>query len=81
MSRASRSLIFLLVVSACAQQQPATQPKQPPPGANVVLGDQLLFPIRAKLGPFSAQERAAAASARLDRLIKNVLISPGRHYD
>ncbi len=74
-SRAPRFVIFLFALCACAQP-PATQQKQSPPIANVVVGNQTLFPIRVKLGPFSPEERAAAASARLDRLVTNVLISP-----
>ena len=69
------SLTLTLVLAAFAQPSQSVQ-KQEPPG-NVVVGDRTLFSIRVRLGPFPAAERAQAASVKLARLVKDVLVSPG----
>jgi small-conductance mechanosensitive channel len=70
-------MAFLLVL--CAYAQPHPQAKSPyKSSANVVVGDQILFPIRTTLGPFSPADRAAAASVRLSRLARDVRIAPGK---
>ena len=56
------AIMLLCVSTGYAQQQPQAAQK---PTANVAVGDQSLFTIRARLGPFAEEERAAAASQRL----------------
>jgi len=56
----------LLVFCAQAQEPPA----------NVVAGDQTVFVVQARLGPFSPADRAAATSKKLAQLTKDVSISP-----
>ncbi|HEY1947668.1 MAG TPA: mechanosensitive ion channel domain-containing protein [Bryobacteraceae bacterium] len=73
-SRSLRSVVFLLVCCACAQQNPQTNADHKTT-ANVTVGDQILFPIRTRLGPFSPENRAKAASTKLERLMKDVSIS------
>ncbi|WP_263357600.1 mechanosensitive ion channel family protein [Acidicapsa ligni] len=69
------SLSLLLCVPAFAQtsSQPAQNSQTP---SAVVVGDQTLFSIRTRLGPFSAPERAEAATKRLENLVKDVEINP-----
>jgi small-conductance mechanosensitive channel len=79
MSKTRAIVVFLLTSWLCA---PVFAQAPPQPGSNadsasmVTVGDQTLFPIRANLGPFSASERAIAASKRLADLAKEVSISP-----
>jgi small-conductance mechanosensitive channel len=40
------------------------------------VGDQALFEIRAKLGPFTAQQRAQAVNGKLALLVKNLSVKP-----
>ena len=47
----------------------------PQPGATVRIGDQSLFSIEVPLGPFSAADRASAATRRLNALIRDYTIS------
>jgi small-conductance mechanosensitive channel len=70
-------MAFGLALCAWAQIQP--QAKSPySRSANVVLGDQILFPIRTTLGPFSPADRAAAASLKLTRLARDLEIDPNK---
>jgi small-conductance mechanosensitive channel len=73
-SRSLRFVMFLLACCACAQQNPQTNVDHKPT-ANVTVGDQILFPIRTRLGPFSPEDRAKAASTKLERLMKDVSVS------
>ncbi len=43
--------------------------------ASVVVGDQTLFAIRSKLGPFSAEYRAKAASAKRKDIVNDVRLA------
>jgi small-conductance mechanosensitive channel len=69
-----RFLLSLLIGCAYAQQNPppAAAPKTQ---AMVKLGDQTLFPVLVRLGPFSAADRAQAASSKLERLMKDVSVA------
>jgi small-conductance mechanosensitive channel len=62
----------VLVVSALGQQTP--QKATAAPGAPVALDGRTLFTVQTSLGPFSAQERAAATSARLLALAKDLTV-------
>jgi small-conductance mechanosensitive channel len=73
-SRSLRFVMFLLACCAWAQQNPQTNADHKP-ATNVTVGDQTLFPIRTRLGPFSAEDRAKAASTKLERLMKDVSVS------
>jgi small-conductance mechanosensitive channel len=66
--RKTALLCLPLFIQFCAQAQ------EPP--ANVIAGDQPIFAIQTRLGPFSPAERAAAANRKLARLIEDVSISP-----
>jgi small-conductance mechanosensitive channel len=76
-----RAVVALLAALAAAPQGPARQaPQQPAPadtgrsapaGAPVVFHGDTLFRIRASLGPFTAADRAAAVSDRLERVAKD----------
>ena len=72
---ALRLLPLLLVLGASGQQLSQTNQKHEAP-ANVFVGDQTLFAIRTRLGPFSPAERASTASSRLAALVKDVSVSP-----
>jgi len=69
MSKVRRGIaIASVVVCLCA----AARAQAPPPAsateAPVVVGDRTLFTIRTSIGPFTAQERAEAAAARLSNV-------------
>jgi small-conductance mechanosensitive channel len=73
----SRSLRFILFFLACcthAQQTPQSPPAQKTP-AMVKVGDQSLFPVQVRLGPFSPEDRAHAASTKLEHLVKDVSVN------
>ncbi len=70
------AVALLMFAAAAYGQQPVQPDHKLEPPANVLLGEQTLFAIRTRLGPFSQAERAAAASRKLARLMKDVLISP-----
>jgi small-conductance mechanosensitive channel len=72
---ATTALALTFVLCAFAQQPPAPAQKQEAAG-NVVIGDRSLFSISTRLGSFAAAERADAASAKLARLVKDVLVGP-----
>lgn len=61
------SLLYAGAPPTLAQE--AIPPK--PVGAQVVFGDETMFVLYDKLGPFTAQERALAVSDRLARLAKD----------
>jgi small-conductance mechanosensitive channel len=53
-----------------------TAPAQTPPASfPVVVQGHTLFTVQTSLGPFTAQERAAAASARLSRVAQDLTVS------
>ncbi len=56
---------------------PADTTRQAPSGAPVVFKRDTLFLIQASLGPFTAADRAAAVSSRLQRVARN----PALHRD
>ena len=60
-----------LVVSLCA----VAWAQAPPGAAPVVVQDRTLFTVQTSLGPFTAQERAAATSERLTRIAKDLTAS------
>ena len=60
-----------LTTAAFGQSAPT---KAAEPGAPVTLDGHTLFTVRANLGPFSAADRAAATSARLLALAKDLTI-------
>ncbi|MES1258550.1 MAG: mechanosensitive ion channel family protein [Acidobacteriota bacterium] len=71
------SLQPLLVWSVFAQLPPSP-PAASGPEPVVVIGDQRLFPIRTRLGPFSAEERAAAANEKLRRVVRDLRVDVSR---
>ena len=81
MSRNDTSLLLLIVVlmtpaSLWGETGPPSRvisqpPPSSPPGAPVVIGDDTVFAIYDKLGPFTPQERAQAITQRLARLVKD----------
>lgn len=64
--------IWVMLVALAWGQTAAKQE----PSANVAVGDQVLFAIRTRLGPFSAAERATTVSQNLARLAADVLVTP-----
>jgi small-conductance mechanosensitive channel len=81
MSRNDTCLLLLIVVlmtptSLWGETGPPSPvisqtPPSLPPGAPVVIGDDTVFAIYDKLGPFTPQERAQAITQRLARLAKD----------
>jgi small-conductance mechanosensitive channel len=74
----SRSLRFILFFLACcthAQQAPQSPPAAQKTPAMVKVGDQSLFPVQVRLGPFSPEDRAHAASTKLEHLVKDVSVN------
>jgi small-conductance mechanosensitive channel len=67
-------LLLLLPLGAYSKQGPPATSE--PKGSRVSVGDQALFEIRTKLGPFSTEERAQAADSKLARLVKDLTVSP-----
>jgi small-conductance mechanosensitive channel len=61
---------LLLLLAGSAVGQTAQDTTQQPPGAPVVLHGDTLWVVRAPLGPFTPQDRAAAVLARLTRLAR-----------
>jgi len=47
---------------------------QPPEGSPVALNGQTILTIRTSLGPFSAEDRARAASDRLERAARDLTV-------
>src|SRR6476469_2485133 len=68
-------LAVTLVLFAYGQPPPQTGSSQKP-APNVTIRGRLLFPILTKLGPFSAEDRAKAASKKLEHLSRDVLTDP-----
>lgn len=64
---AVRGLIIFLSAVAWAQAPPGTAP--------VVVQGRTLFTVQTSLGPFTAQDRAAATSERLTRIAKDLTAS------
>jgi small-conductance mechanosensitive channel len=66
-------LLWLAAAPAAASQAPQEAPR--PVGAPVILRRDTVFHVHARLGPFSAPERARAVSERLARVAANPLLS------
>ena len=60
-----------LIVSLCA----VAWAQAPPGAAPVVVQGRTLFTVQTSLGPFTAQDRAAATSERLTRVAKDLTAS------
>ena len=70
----SLALTFAFCASA---QQPSQAVEKQEQAGSVTVGDQKLFLIGTRIGPFSPVERAAAANAKLADLVKDVAVRPG----
>jgi small-conductance mechanosensitive channel len=67
------SLAVLAIPGPLAGQGDSVTAPAPSPGAPVVYGNDTLFYIKARLGPFTPEQRAASANERIRHLADNLL--------
>ena len=67
------SLVCVARPSRASAQADTTAARMPPPGAPVTFGNDTLFYVKAFIGPYSPERRAAETTERLRRVIRQQL--------